>query len=191
MTKLTPRFASALAYALEVHSGQVRKGTDIPYISHLLGVAAIALENGATEDEAIAALLHDAAEDAGGAPILEEMRTRFGSEVAEIIAGCSDTFETPKPPWRRRKEAYIVHLNGASAPVLLVSAADKLHNIRSIMSDYRNIGEALWERFTGGQEGTLWYYRSLADSFLRLSPGRLASELDLAVSEIERITGEG
>ncbi len=137
------------------------------------------------------ALLHDAAEDAGGAPILEEMRTRFGSEVAEIIAGCSDTFETPNPPWRRRKEAYIVHLNGASAPVLLVSAADKLHNIRSIMSDYRNIGEALWERFTGGREGTLWYYRSLADSFLRLSPGRLASELDLAVSEIERIAGEG
>ena len=139
----------------------------------------------ATEDEAVAALLHDAPEDAGGAPILDEIRNRFGPAVSEIVAGCSDTFETPKPPWRHRKEAYIAHLEGASSSVLLVSAADKLHNVRSITSDYREIGEALWGRFTGGREGTLWYYRSLADSFLRLSRNRLASELDLAVRELE------
>jgi len=185
MTTLTPQFSSALAYAVTVHSGQVRKGTDIPYVSHLLGVAAIALEHGATEDEAMGALLHDAPEDAGGAPILDEIHKRFGPAVSDIVAGCSDTFETPKPPWRHRKEAYIAHLEGASPSVLLVSAADKLHNVRSITSDYREIGEALWARFTGGREGTLWYYRSLADSFLRLSRNRLASELDLAVREFE------
>ena len=187
MTKLTPRFASALAYAFEVHSGQERKGTDIPYVSHLLGVTAIALENGATEDEAMAALLHDAPEDAGGAPILDEIRDRFGPAVSDIVAGCSDTFETPKPLWRKRKEAYIAHLEGASASVLLVSASDKLHNVRSITSDYRVIGETVWERFMGGREGTLWYYRAMADSFLRLSRNRLASELDLAVQELERL----
>lgn len=185
MTKLTPRFATALAYAFGVHSGQVRKGTEIPYVSHLLGVAAIALEHGATEDEAIASLLHDAPEDAGGAPILEEIRNRFGPAVSDIVAGCSDTFETPKPPWRKRKEAYIAHLERASPSVLLVSAADKLHNVRSITSDYREIGEALWTRFNGGRDGTLWYYRSLADTFLRLGPNRLASELEHAVWELE------
>jgi (p)ppGpp synthase/HD superfamily hydrolase len=187
MTKLTQRFASGLTYAIEVQSDQTRKGTEIPYISHLLGVAAIALEHGATEDEAIAALLHDAPEDAGGAPILDEIRKRFGPAVSDIVAGCSDTFETPKPPWRQRKEAYIAHLEGASPSVLLVSAADKLHNVRSITSDYREIGEALWARFNGGRDGTLWYYRMLADSFLMLSRNRLASELDLAVRELERL----
>jgi GTP pyrophosphokinase len=185
MTKLTPRFASALAYAFEVHSGQERKGTDIPYVSHLLGVTAIALENGATEDEAMGSLLHDAPEDAGGAPILDEIRDRFGPAVSDIVAGCSDTFETHEPLWRKRKEAYIAHLEGASASVLLVLASDKLHNVRSITSDYREIGETLWGRFTGGREGTLWYYRSLADSFLRLNRTRIASDLDLAVRELE------
>ena len=189
MTKLTPRFQSALAYAFQVHDGQMRKGTEIPYISHLMGVTAIALEHGATEDEAIGALLHDAAEDAGGAPVIEEIRSRFGSAPADIVDGCSDTFETPKPPWRRRKEAYIAHLEGASASVLLVSAADKLHNVRSITSDYREVGEAVWSRFTGGREGTLWYYRSLADAFVRLSGNRLATELNLAVLELEHLAG--
>jgi (p)ppGpp synthase/HD superfamily hydrolase len=186
MTILTQRLASGLTYAIEVQSDQPRKETEIPYISHLLGVAAIALEHGATEDEAIAALLHDAPEDAGGAPILDEIRNQFGPAVSEIVAGCSDTFETPKPPWRQRKEAYIAHLEIASPSVLLVSAADKLHNVRSITSDCREIGETVWARFKGGREGTLWYYRSLADSFLRLNRNRLARELDLAVRELER-----
>jgi (p)ppGpp synthase/HD superfamily hydrolase len=191
MTKLTPRFASALAYAFEVHDGQSRKGTEIPYISHLLGVTAIALEHGATEDEAIGALLHDAAEDAGGAPVIEAIRARFGPAVADIVAGNSDTFESPKPSWRRRKEAYIAHLEDASTSVLLVSAADKLHNVRSIASDYRQIGDAVWLRFTGGREGTLWYYRALSDSFLRIRQDLLADELNLAVSELERLAAQG
>ena len=152
--QMTPRFASALVYAYEIHAGQLRKGTEIPYISHLLGVTSIALDHGATEDEAIGALLHDAAEDAGGAPVISEIRARFGPAAAEIVAGCSDTFETPKPPWRARKEAYIAHLASASPSVLLVSSADKLHNVRSITSDYRRIGDALLPRFTGGREGT-------------------------------------
>jgi GTP pyrophosphokinase len=187
MTKLTPRFQAALDYAFQVHDGQVRKGTEIPYISHLMGVTAIALEHGATEDEAIGALLHDAAEDAGGAPVIEDVRSKFGQAVADIVDGCSDTFKTPKPPWRHRKEAYIAHLEKASPSVLLVSAADKLHNVRSITCDNREIGEKVWARFTGGREGTLWYYRSLADAFLRLSGNRLASELNLAVLELERL----
>ena len=187
MTKLTSRFSSALAYAIEVHDGQERKGTRIPYVAHLLGVASIALDHGATEDEAIGALLHDAAEDAGGAPVIAEVQKRFGAAVANIVAGCSDTLETPKPPWRQRKETYIAHLESASPSILLVSAADKLHNARSITSDYREIGDAVWERFKGGREGTLWYYRTLADTFLRLSRNRLASELDLAVRELERL----
>jgi len=187
MTNLTPRFDSAVAFAREIHAGQPRKGTDIPYLSHLLGVAAIALENGASEDEAIGALLHDTAEDAGGAPVIAEIRTRFGAAVADIVSGCSDTFETPKPLWRPRKEAYLAHLEGASPAVLLVSAADKLHNVRSITSDYMVIGETVGARFMGGRDGTLWYYRALADSFLRLSRNRLTSELDLAVRELERL----
>jgi (p)ppGpp synthase/HD superfamily hydrolase len=187
----TPRFASAFAYACKLHEGQLRKGTRIPYVSHVLGVASIALEFGASEDEAIAALLHDGAEDAGGAPVIDEIGTRFGAAVAAIVAGCSDTFETPKPPWLARKQAYISHLATASPSVLLVSAADKLHNVRTLISDYRQIGEALWSRFTGGRQGTLWYYRSLADCFLKLSGNRLAVELDLAVHELEGLAKFG
>ena len=188
MTKLSDRFGPALAYAFEIHDGQMRKGTGIAYISHLLGVTSIALEHGASEDEAIGALLHDAAEDAGGAPVIAEIQSRFGEAVADIVAGCSDTFETPKPPWRERKESYIVHLKKASASVLLVSAADKLHNVRSIASDYREVGDAVWGRFDGRRVGTLWYYRALADSFLELMNGRLAGELNLAVRDFERAT---
>jgi (p)ppGpp synthase/HD superfamily hydrolase len=183
--RLTDRFTSALTFACNIHAGQLRKGAPVPYVSHLLGVTAIALEHGATEDEAIGALLHDAAEDAGGAPVVEEIRSRFGPAVADIVAGCSDTFETPKPPWRARKEAYIEHLASASPSILLVSAADKLHNVRTLASDYRQMGEALWGRFNGKRQGTLWYYRTLADLFVRRSHNPLASELDLAVHELE------
>jgi GTP pyrophosphokinase len=190
MTDLTIRFDSALSFARQAHAGQPRKGTDIPYIAHLVGVTAIALEQGATEDEAIGALLHDAAEDAGGAPVLARIREQFGPAVAHVVSGCSDTFQTPKPPWRERKQAYLAHLEGASPSVLLVSASDKLHNVRALVADYRVTGEALWSRFTGGRDGTLWYYRSLADAFTRLRPGRLASELALAVGELESLAGQ-
>jgi GTP pyrophosphokinase len=183
-------FEEALAFAARLHMGQVRKGTDIPYISHLLAVASIVLEHGASEDEAIAALLHDAAEDRGGEPVLEDIRARFGDAVAEIVAGCTDAWTDPKPAWRPRKETYIAALPQASASVRLVSAADKLHNARSILKDYRALGEAVWERFTGGREGTLWYYRSLVEIFRATGPSALAEELERVVSEIEGLAAE-
>ncbi len=182
-----PRFEEALSCAFRWHAGQVRKGTVIPYIAHLLGVASIVLDYGADEDTAIAALLHDAVEDQGGAVRREEIRRRFGDKVAEIVDGCTDTDVIPKPPWRGRKEAYIAHLSKAAPPVLLVSAADKLHNARAILSDYRELGEELWSRFKGRKEGTLWNYRSLVEAFREnpSSPPSLVEELDRVVSEIE------
>jgi (p)ppGpp synthase/HD superfamily hydrolase len=153
---LTFKFDDALHYATLIHAGQTRKGTEIPYLSHLLGVASIALEHGATEDEAIGALLHDAGEDAGGLGRIADIRPRFGDAVAQIVEGCTDAVVIPKPPWRARKEAYIDHVRHASPSVRLVSAADKLHNARAVLSDYRQLGEVLWLRFTGGRDGTLW-----------------------------------
>jgi GTP pyrophosphokinase len=187
---LSARFEEALILATRLHAGQFRKGTAIPYIAHLLGVAGIVLELGASEDEAIAALLHDAAEDRGGKAVLEDIRARFGDAVAEIVAGCTDAWTEPKPEWRPRKEAYIADLPRASASVLLVSAADKLHNARSILRDYRALGEAVWERFTGGREGTLWYYRSLVEIFRATGPSALAEELERVVLEIEGLVSE-
>src|SRR5437879_9244246 len=164
MTELSTRFEEALTFATRLHADQARKGTTIPYISHLLAVTSIVLEQGGNEDEAIAALLHDAIEDQGGASTREEIRRRFGETVVEIVNGCTDAEVVPKPPWRTRKEAYIAHLRTASASVRLVSAADKLHNARAILADYRVVGESLWERFNGGKEGTLWYYRELIEA---------------------------
>jgi len=185
---LTTRFDEALTFASRLHAPQVRKGTTIPYISHLLAVAGLVLENGASEDEAIAALLHDAVEDQGGAAVREEIRRRFGDSVVQIIDGCTDADVIPKPPWRERKEKYIAHIRLASPSVRLVSAADKLHNARAILADYRVMGEALWDRFNGGKEGTLWYYRSLVDTFREVSGSTsLVEELGRVVSELERL----
>jgi GTP pyrophosphokinase len=147
------------------------------------------LEHGATQDEAIAALLHDAVEDAGGRPRLEDIRARFGETVAAIVEGCTDADTIPKPPWELRKKAYLAHLPGAPASVRLVSAADKLHNARSILADYRAVGEPLWGRFKGGKAGTLWYYRELAGCFRQAGPQGLAEEVERVVSEIERLAG--
>jgi GTP pyrophosphokinase len=188
---VSPRFVEALSYATFLHKDQVRKGTPVPYVAHLLGVCSIAFEHGAGEDEAIAALLHDAVEDQGGAPVLEEIRKRFGDNVAMIVAGCTDADTIPKPPWEQRKRAYIEHLLSAPDSVRLVSCADKLHNARSILADYRLYGETLWPRFKGGRSGTLWYYRTLADSFLKLGPARMAEELNRVVIELEHLTGNG
>jgi (p)ppGpp synthase/HD superfamily hydrolase len=185
--KLSIRFEEALVLATRLHAGQCRKGTNIPYITHLLGVASLVLEAGGGEEQAIAALLHDAAEDQGGETILEEIRQRFGAEVAAIVAGCTDATTIPKPPWRARKEAYIVHLRQAPAAERLVSAADKLHNTRTILAAYRDMGEAVWERFNGGREGTLWYYRALVEAFRTAGPTPLVDELDRVVSKIERL----
>ena len=154
---LSRRFEDALTYATVIHAGQLRKGTGIPYIAHILGVTAIALEHGADEDEAMAALLHDAGEDAGGLGRIADIRTRFGSKVADIVAGCTDAVTLPKPPWRERKEKYIAHLAAADAGTILVSASDKLHNARAILADLRKEGDAVWSRFKGGKEGTLAY----------------------------------
>lgn len=169
-----------MVYAHQVHQNQRRKGTGIPYIAHILGVAALAIEYGATEDEAIGALLHDAAEDGGGEATLAEIRARFGDAVADIVLGCSDSLvEDPedKLPWRERKENYLAHLENASASVCLVSAADKLHNVRSIMRDYREHGEDIWERFQGRRDGTLWYYETVADTLLRRYRTQLTRDL--------------
>ena len=188
---LSERFTAALTYATQLHASQVRKGSGVPYITHLLGVASIALEYGANEDEAIAALLHDAIEDQGGAATREEIRRRFGDNVTAIVDGCTDSDTTPKPPWRQRKQAYIAHLATASHSVLLVSAADKLYNTRSILKDYRIVGESVWERFQGGgKEGTLWYYRSLVIAFYQTGTTPLIEELELVVSELEMLVAD-
>ncbi|MBS0561028.1 MAG: HD domain-containing protein, partial [Proteobacteria bacterium] len=146
MTKITPRFAEAVAVAAELHDGQRRKGTAIPYLAHLLAVSAIVLEYGGDEDQAIAGLLHDVIEDCG-AEHEAAIRTRFGDRVASIVRGCTDADIQPKPPWQERKEAYLAHLGEAAVDVLLVSAADKLHNSRAIVSDVRAHGEVVFDRF--------------------------------------------
>jgi (p)ppGpp synthase/HD superfamily hydrolase len=179
-------FDHALLYASRLHRDQVRKGTSTPYITHLLAVASIVGENGGTEDEVVAALLHDAPEDQGGEARLRDIRDQFGDGVAEIVDGCTDTYETPKPPWRERKERYLAHLAGASGSVRLVSSADKLHNARTVLSDYRLLGEDLWTRFNGKKEGTLWYYRAVVDVLQGDSP--IVEELDRTVSELETLS---
>jgi (p)ppGpp synthase/HD superfamily hydrolase len=183
--KLGSRFLRAFVFAAEKHAGQTRKTTTVPYIAHLMGVASLVLEFGGDEDMGIAALLHDVVEDCGGEPMLMEVKRRFGKRVAKIVDGCTDSDLEPKPPWRERKESYLGHLKDADAETRLVSAADKLNNVRSILSDYREVGERIWERFNGGREGTLWYYRSLVEEFNRGEPNRLIRELALAVEELE------
>ena len=180
------KFDRSLLYASGLHRDQVRKGTNTPYITHLLAVASIVGENGGTEDEVVAALLHDAPEDQGGEARLGEIRAQFGDGVAEIVEGCTDTYETPKPPWRERKERYLAHLAGAPDSVRLVSSADKLHNARTVLADYRLIGEDLWTRFNGKKEGTLWYYRAIVEALQ--GDGPIVEELDRVVAELESIS---
>jgi (p)ppGpp synthase/HD superfamily hydrolase len=187
--QLTARFSEALAYAFELHREQLRKASNVPYLSHLMAVAAIVLEHGASEDEAIAALLHDAIEDQGGAPTREAIRRRFGPDVADIVEGCTDADVIPKPPWRARKENYLAHLPQASASVHLVCAADKLHNVRSLLHDYRVHGESLWDRFNGGRSGTLWYYRAVVTALASARQDSLVDELERAVATLESLVG--
>jgi len=181
------RFEQALLFATRKHAGQHRKGTTVPYVAHLLSVAGLVLETGGDEDLAIAALLHDVVEDCGGAPVLREVRRRFGKRVAHVVDGCTDTDVDPKPPWRDRKENYLKHLRTADADTRLVSAADKLHNVRSILAAYREIGDRVWERFHGKRDGTLWYYRALLDEFQRKKANSLVRELERAVVELESV----
>jgi GTP pyrophosphokinase len=174
---LTPRFVDALTFAMEAHGDQTRKGGGIPYVSHLLGVASLVLEAGGDEDMAIAGLLHDTIEDT--ATTAEDIEARFGRRVAFIVVGCSDTDEKPKPPWRTRKERYIAHLRSPDVPedVLTVSRADKLHNARSMLVDYRALGETFWTRFNAEVDEQLWYLSSLVDVFTERLPGPTTDEL--------------
>ncbi|TAK11593.1 MAG: bifunctional (p)ppGpp synthetase/guanosine-3',5'-bis(diphosphate) 3'-pyrophosphohydrolase [Anaerolineae bacterium] len=182
---LGPRFEAALALAFQLHAKQARKSSGVPYISHLLAVAALVLEDGGSEDEAIAALLHDAVEDQGGQKTLDIIRAQFGERVAETVLACSDADTMPKPPWRARKEAHIAHLRSAGASVRRVVAADKLHNARTTLADYRTQGEQVWDRFKGGKDGTLWYYRAVHAALAGQGAGVLVDELGRVLDEME------
>jgi (p)ppGpp synthase/HD superfamily hydrolase len=184
--KLGPRLQGAFRYAAEKHAGQTRKQTAVPYLSHLMAVASLVLEAGGDEDMAIAALLHDVVEDCGGTPRLREIRRQFGPRVAKIVEGCTDSFGEPKAEWVERKKDYLREVKHADVETRLVSASDKLHNVRTILADYRQDGEAIWPRFSGKKEGTLWYYRALSDEFRRRSPNRITRELEIVVAELER-----
>jgi (p)ppGpp synthase/HD superfamily hydrolase len=192
-TTLTDRFDRALLYATHVHGGQLRKGTGVPYIAHLLAVAATVLEYDGSEDVAIAALLHDAVEDQGGEPRLADIRNRFGERVAAIVRACSDSVADTsagqqKEAWHLRKTRYVEHLRTADADTLLVSLADKIHNARSILRDLRkpDVGAAVWGRFKSSKEDTLWHYRELARAFAEYLPGQLAQELGEIVDALEK-----
>ncbi len=203
---LSEKFNDALVYAARLHRDQPRKGKDIPYIGHLLGVASLVLEASGDEEMAIAALLHDAVEDQGGQPRLEDIRKNFGAKVARIVDGCTDSYEQDsdrKAPWCERKQTYIAHVeHHADAEMRLVSIADKVHNARAILSDHYELGDAVFERFSGKKDGTLWYYRSLVEAFRAAeardrhpddSPARgrkrLMDELARVVEELERRAG--
>jgi len=182
----SPRFDEALVYASGLHREQTRKGSGIPYVNHLLGVAAIVGEAGGSEDQVIAALLHDAVEDQGGLETLEEIRKRFGEAVADMVMSCTDTVETPKPAWRPRKEAYVAHVATADEDALLVSIADKLYNARTILFGLRSDGVSFWDRFSAKRDGSLWYYRALVSAFrARGCQPLLVDELDRTVTALE------
>ena len=179
---LSKLYNEALVYASDLHRDQVRKGSGIPYIAHLLSVSSRVLSAGGTEVQAIAGLLHDAAEDQGGYDTLNDIRRRFGSDVAQIVSDCTDSWVEPKPDWLPRQEAYLSLVPAKAASSLLVSLADKVDNAEAILNDYRNIGDAIWDRFTGRREGTIWYYRKLSTIFNEALPGPLARELSRTVS---------
>ena len=187
---VSTRFDDAYLFASDLHRDQGRKGAGSPYIAHLLQVAGLVLEAGADEDTAIAALLHDAVEDQGGAATRAAIAARFGERVARIVEGCSDSAGSPKPPWRARKQAHIDRLPTESPEVRLVVTADKLHNTRSIIADYRREGEALWPVFHGRRDGTLWSIHGMTDALTRPDPDApLLAELQAAVTELDRLTG--
>jgi (p)ppGpp synthase/HD superfamily hydrolase len=187
--ELGERFVDALGYATRVHSDQLRGSDEQPYIAHLLRVTGLVIQDGGSEDEAIAALLHDAVEDQGGLDRLADIRERYGHVVADIVDECTDSYGDPKPPWRRRKEAYIASLDSASAGALLVSIADKLDNTRSMIRGYRIRGAEQWSRTGKTAEDVHWYYGTLARRFCELRPGPLSDELTRTVGELDCVLG--
>ena len=186
---LSVRFENALIFSTRLHAKQKRKQSDIPYVAHLLGVTAIVLEDGGDEDEAIAALLHDAVEDQGGLKTLSEIRKRFGERVADIVYAVSDSYATPKPSWRERKEKYIQSISTASESTIRVSLADKVYNASTTLRDIRKEGDKGWDRFNGGKEGTLWYYGQLIIAFKQVGSNYLLQELERIIKELRNIAG--
>jgi (p)ppGpp synthase/HD superfamily hydrolase len=190
MSTLTERFDDAFRYAHEVHAAQVRKGpVPSPYIGHLMGVASLVLDDGGSEEEAIGALLHDAAEDQGGRERLDDIRQRFGEAVAKIVEDCTDSWGTPKRPWIERKRAYTEHARHLAASSLRVSAADKVHNGYAILRDLRNDGETVWDRFNAKADDVIAYYQTLVRSYREAGGGKLVDELERIVRGIEREMG--
>jgi (p)ppGpp synthase/HD superfamily hydrolase len=186
----SPKLREAASFAIDLHREQTRKGgAGIPYVTHLFAVAALVGEDGGSEDEVIAALLHDGPEDQGGEETLRQIRERFGENVAEIILGCTDTLEDPKPAWRPRKEAFIAQMEGQTHAVLRVSCADKLHNARCTLSDLRERGPSVWDLFSGERDDTLWYYKSLVDVYDRRFDSPLRRALSEVVHDLEEETG--
>jgi (p)ppGpp synthase/HD superfamily hydrolase len=187
---LGDRFLRAVSYARDLHV-ENRKATQVPYMAHLLGVASLVMgESGyvsfpITEDEVNAALLHDAAEDCGGAARLNDIQAVFGDFVADHVKGCTDTFQDPKPAWHSRKQAYIERLPNETAQTRLISAADKLHNARAILDDFRCIGDKVWNRFRAGRDEHLWYYGKLADVFRECGTNRIVEELGRVVATLK------
>ena len=192
MPTLTGRFDTAFLYAHEAHATHQPKGSGTPYLGHLMGVASIVIDDGGGEEEAIAALLHDAAEDSGGRARLDDIRGRFGDQVAKIVEDCTDAWTDPKPPWMDRKRHYVDHARTLAPASLRVSAADKVHNAYAILRDLRNTGEAVWQRFElerAGPDDIVWYYQALVRAYREAGGGRLVDELDRIVRAIEREMG--
>jgi len=188
---MTSRLTDAFSFAFDAHREQTKKGSAVPYISHLLEVSGLVLTYGGNEDEAIAALLHDTVEDHPDLVSFQSIGKRFGSKVAQIVESCSDSTTIPKPPWKPRKERYIEHLRGANESVLMVAAADKLSNVRAVIKDYRQIGDGVWKRFNAGKSDQLWYYRTVTEALTEAAgTGRahvLVQDLKRAVTELEEL----
>ena len=189
--ELSDRFEHALSWAITLHGEQKRKLSGVPYVGHLLRVCGTVMEYAGDEDEVIAALLHDALEDQNRPGLEEDIADRFGSGVLHIIKQCSDREDSPPPPWRKRKEAFLERLKMADASVRLVTAADKLDNVRNLVTLYSAWGDRVWEHFRGGKEGTLWYYRAAVNVLRHASENPLILELELAVRELESLTAAG
>lgn len=185
-TALSDQFLSAFEFAFQLHRNQLRKGSEIPYMSHLIGVAALVMEDGGDETEAIAALLHDSVEDQGGAVTLEKVKQKFGDRVASIVEYCTDSMETPKPPWKDRKQALIEKAGAAGVSEFKILIADKLHNLRSIRYALQRFGGEVWGRFKGGREGSLWYYQLLLTTFRSRGDHPYLDEMEVILEYLEK-----
>lgn len=192
ITTLSRKFEHALTFANQVHAEQKRKDSGAPYFAHVIGVAALVLEDGGSEEEAIAALLHDTAEDQGGQAMLDEIAERFGDKISRIVSECSDTLVIPKPPWRERKEAHIKKLRMAHPETIRIMLADKVYNSRNLLRGLQQRGEQVWGNFKGGRDGTLWYFKQMYATFALTCPptNYLMDELARNIRRIENYPDE-